>query len=208
MFANICSSAASENPLVTLSKFFALQELMDQPNGTTPLKDKSLQLYKISSPVEIDKSGKKAVSMTDKTKSTSKSFKHFTELSVTEKQEWAKGDGVKEINELREVLLHETRSWFLKYLEKTLDDWFSEGSIEKKGKVSKDIAGRQMDRANHIALTLSHLKHANKWLEKLRSTSNLESEELVETIDKLKQKIYSCLLLHIDSAAFALENRT
>ncbi|TKY64231.1 hypothetical protein E2542_SST14124 [Spatholobus suberectus] len=177
---------------------------MDQSNGTTPPKDKLLQLYR-TSPAEIDKTDKKSVLVPGK--SASKPPTHSTELSVTEKQEWATGNGLKEINELRDVLLIETRSWFLKYLEKTLDVWFSTSSQEKRGKTSKDTAGRQMENANHIALMLSHLKQANEWLEKLRSTLNLEHEELVETVDRLKQKVYSCLLLHVDSAAFALENR-
>ncbi|XP_020213804.1 uncharacterized protein LOC109798026 [Cajanus cajan] len=201
MFANICSSASSENPHGTLNKFFALQQLIDQPNGTTQLKDKPLELDKIPTSAEKQKWGKTA-GLTP-VKSTSKSPKSLTELSGTEKQEWAKGDGMKEINELREVFLNETRSWFLMYLEKTLDAGFSVASQEK----GKDIAGRQMEQANHIALTLSHLKHANDWLDKLRCYSNTESEGLVETVDRLKQKVYSCLLVHVDSAALALENR-
>ncbi|XP_027337339.1 uncharacterized protein LOC113851049 [Abrus precatorius] len=204
MFANISSSAAAENPHVTLNKFFTFQELMDQSNGTTPHKDRSIPLSK-TSPSEVDQSEKESVLMLGKSKS--KSPKHSTELSLIDKQEWAKGNGLKDVNELREVLLSETRTWFLKYLEKTLDVWFSTSSQEKKGKVSKDIVGNQMEHANHIALMLSHLKQANEWLEKLRSTVNLKREDLVETVDRLRQKVYSCLLLHVDSAAFALENR-
>ncbi|WJX83573.1 hypothetical protein P8452_66229 [Trifolium repens] len=166
MFANICSSASSENPHVTLDKFFALQQLMDQPNDTTQLKAKFLQSHNIQSPTEKQKYGKKS-----------------------------------------EVLLNETRSWFIKYLEKTLDSGFSRVLFQEKGKESKVIAGRETAHANHIAVTLSHLKHANEWLETLRNSLNSESEGLVETIDKLKQKIYSSLLVHIDSAAVALENR-
>ncbi|XP_027902067.1 uncharacterized protein LOC114162397 isoform X1 [Vigna unguiculata] len=204
MFASICSFASSENPHATLNKFFALQQLMDQPNGTAQLNEKSLQLYRISTPVEKHKSGTTAGLMP--AKSTAKSSKPLTELSGTEKQEWAKGGGMKEIDELRELLLNETRSWFLMYLEKTLDAGFSVGSHEK-GKDSKDVAGRQIEQANNIALTLSHLKHANEWLDKLRSSCNTESEGMVETVDRLKQKVYSCLLVHIDSAALALGNR-
>jgi hypothetical protein len=204
MFANICSSASSENPHVTLDKFFALQQLMDQPNDTTQLKAKFLQSHNIESPTEKQKHGKKT-GFTHR-KSTSKSQKPLTELSVTEKQEWAKENGVKQINELKEVFLNETRSWFIKYLEKTLDAGFSRG-FQDKGKESKVIAGRETAHANHIAVTLSHLKHANEWLETLRNSLNSENEGLVETIDRLKQKIYSSLLVHIDSAAVALENR-
>ncbi|MED6206176.1 hypothetical protein PIB30_024473 [Stylosanthes scabra] len=206
-FANICSSAASENPHIILNNFFALQQLMDQPNATAKSKDKSLQLYKIPPPAEKEQSGKKT-GLVSSGKGTSKSPKPLIELTGSEKQEWAKGDGMKEINELREVLLNETRSWFLKYLEKTLDTGFSMGSqSQEKGRESKYITGRQMELANHIALTLSHLKHANEWLDKLRSSLSSESDSLVETVDRLKQKVYSCLLVHIDSAALALENR-
>ncbi|BAT98264.1 hypothetical protein VIGAN_09190700 [Vigna angularis var. angularis] len=207
MFANICSSAASENPHVTLNKFFSFQELINQSNGTStvPHTDKLYHLYKTSSPSETDKNDKKSVLMPGKI--SSKSPKYSPDLSDTEKQEWATVNGLKEINELREVLLIETKSWFLKYLEKTLDVWFSISSQEKRGKTSKDPAGKKMNHANHIALTLSLLKQANEWLEKLRNTSNMENEELLETVDRLKQKVYSCLLLHVDSAAFALENR-
>lgn len=207
MFADVCSSAVSENPHVTLNKFFALQQLVDQPNGTTQLKDKSLQLlHKMKSRTEKDKSGKTA-DILRSAKSTSKSPKPLTKLSGTEKQEWAKGDGIKEINELKEVFLNETRSWFFRYLEKTLDAGFS-GVSQEKGKETKDIAGRKVVQANHIALTLSQLKHANDWLDKLRSSLNSEDEEgLLESVDRLKRKVYSCLLVHIDSAALALENR-
>ncbi|CAI8593558.1 unnamed protein product [Vicia faba] len=174
MFANICSSAGSENPHITLDKFFALQQLIDKPNVTTQSKAKSLQSNSTQSPTEKHKHSKKSGLV--HAKNTSKSPKSLTELSVTEKQEWAKENG------------------------------FSR-AFEEKGKESKAIGGRDTARANHIAVTLSHLKHANEWLEKLRSSLNSENEGLVETIDRLKQKIYSSLLVHVDSAAFALENR-
>jgi len=207
MFANICTSAASENPHVTLNKFFSFQELINQSNGTStvPHTDKLLNLYKVSSLTETEKNDKKSVLVPGKI--SSKSPKYSPDLSDTEKQEWATVNGLKEINELREVLVIETKSWFLKYLEKTLDVWFSISSQEKRGKTGKDTAGKKMNHANHIALTLSLLKQANEWLEKLRNTSNMENEALLETVDRLKQKVYSCLLLHVDSAAFALENR-
>ncbi|XP_054784527.1 uncharacterized protein LOC129291276 [Prosopis cineraria] len=205
MFANLCSTAASENPHLTMNKFFALQQLMDQPNPASPLKYKSLQPCKNLSPAEPDKPCKKTGFMAG---TSSKSPKQAaTKLNETQRLEWAKGDGLKETKEMREILSNETRSWFLKFLEKTLDSRFSMGSREKKGKDSKEIAGRHVEEANNIALTLSHLKQANEWLEKLRSKLGPESEGLVETIDGLKKKVYSCLLVHVDSAASALENR-
>ena len=60
---------------------------------------------------------------------------------------------------------------------------------------------------NHIAVTLSLLKHVNEWLDKLRSKlSSKDNNGLMKTVDRLKQNTYSCLLTHVDSAASALEN--
>lgn len=158
---------------------------------------------------DMEKSSKKAGTV--HRKSTLKSSKPFIELSGNEKLEWAKGDSAKDIKELRELLLNETTSWFLKFLEAALDVGFRLNTQEKKG---KDIAGRRNEPDNHIAVTLSQLKKANEWLDKLKSNSSSEDNGLVETVDWLKHiewlknKVYSCLLVHVESAATALENRS
>lgn len=132
------------------------------------------------------------------------------ELSIDDKLEWANGDGLKDGKELRAILLDETQSWFLEFLERALDVGFQMGNLETvkgKGKNHSNIANKP-EPNSQIAVTLSQLKHANEWLDKLRSKLVLEKQEVrVETIDRLKQKIYTCLLVHVDSAAFALENR-
>ncbi|EEF33197.1 conserved hypothetical protein [Ricinus communis] len=205
MFADLRSSASLENPHLSLTKFFALQQLIDQPNVTTPLKDKSLQLSTHCFIADTERTSKRTG--LSHAKSTLKTPKSSIESSSTEKLEWAKGDGAKEIKELREAVLNETRTWFLKFLEGALEVGFRVAIQEKKGKHS---AGRRMEpENNHIAVTLSQLKHANEWLDKLRNNLNLENNNgLVETIDRLKQKVYACLLAHVDSAASALENRS
>lgn len=203
MFADLCSSASPENPHLYLTKFFTLQQLIDQPNATTPLKDKSFQSLIQHSAQETDTFSKKTCLIHGK--SIMKSTKSSVELSGSEKLEWAKGDGGKEIKELRDILLNETRSWFLKFLEAALDTGFRVGNQEKKGKYT---AGRLLEADNQIALALSQLKHANGWLDKLRSNLSSDNNGIVETIDRLKQKVYACLLLHVDSAASALENRS
>ncbi|XP_021627600.1 uncharacterized protein LOC110626145 isoform X3 [Manihot esculenta] len=205
MFADLRASASQENPHLSLTKFFTLQQLIDQPNVTIPLKDKSLKISTQFSFSDTEKTSKKTG--LSHVKSTLKSPKSSMELGVPEKLEWAKGDGTKEIKELRETVLSETRNWFLKFLEGALDTGFRVAIQEKKG---KDIAGRRMEpENNHIAVTLSQLKHANEWLDKQRN--NLISENnngLLESVDRLKQKVYACLLAHVDSAASALENRS
>ncbi|XP_028752144.1 uncharacterized protein LOC114711883 [Neltuma alba] len=169
-------------------------KLMDQRNAKISLKDKSLQSSNLSSHEKTDKSGRKT-SLVPGKNTTLKSSKPQIELSVSGKLEWAKGDGLKEANELRQILIKETRSWFLRYLEKTLDSGFSSsGTQGKKDRVNKDIA-----------LTLSNLKNAKEWLDKQSSTLDIESEEMVETVERLKQKVCSSLLVQVGSAASALE---
>ncbi|TXG68237.1 hypothetical protein EZV62_003172 [Acer yangbiense] len=206
MFADLCSSASPENPHLSLTKFFTLQQLIDQPNVTTPLKDKSLQSSTHNSAQDTDKFTKKTGLIHAKS-TLMKSTKPSPELTGTEKLEWAKADGAKEIKEMRDTLLSETSNWFLKFLEAALDAGFRVGNQEtKKGKYS---TGRLvMEPDNHIAVKLSQLKHANEWLDKLRNNLSSENNGLVDTIDRLKQKVYGCLLLHVDSAALALENRS
>ncbi|KAA8540224.1 hypothetical protein F0562_024213 [Nyssa sinensis] len=201
MFADLCSSASTENPHISLTKFFTLHQLIDQPNATNPAKDKSLHYSITSAPQDKDNSSKKRGS--EHGRSAMKSLKPLIELTGADKLEWAKGDGSKEIKDLREILLNETQSWFLKFLEGALDVGFHASSQEKRG---KDSIGRRIEPS--LAVTLSQLKHANEWLDKLRSNMNLEKNGLVETVDRLKHKVYTCLLVHVDSAASALESRS
>ncbi|XP_012068839.1 uncharacterized protein LOC105631356 isoform X2 [Jatropha curcas] len=208
MFADLRSSASPENPHLSLTKFFTLQQLIDQLNTTTPLKDKSdksVQIFTHFSFQETQKTSKK-IGLSH-AKSILKTRKSSMEVNTTERLEWAKGDCAKDIKELRESLLNDTRTWFLKFLEGALDTGFRVATQDKKGKES---AGRRMEpENNHIAVTLSQLKHANVWLDKLRNNLSSETNDgLLEIVDRLKQKVYSCLLAHVGSAASALENRT
>ncbi|KAK2970030.1 hypothetical protein RJ640_008370 [Escallonia rubra] len=203
MFGDLCSSASPDNPHLCLTKFFALYQLIDHPNVTAPTKDSSLN-YSINSPTpDKDKSSRKAGHIQGR--NTMKSLKATIELSGADKLEWAKGDGLKEVKDLKELLVNEAQSWFLKFLEAALDAGFQVGNQEKKG---KDGVARQMEPNNHIAVALSQLKQANEWLDRLGSNLNSEKNGLLETIDRLKQKVYACLLVHVDSAASALESRS
>ncbi|XP_049397533.1 uncharacterized protein LOC125861719 [Solanum stenotomum] len=197
MFAELCSSASPESPHLNLSKFFTLNQLMDQPNNTNKTNEQILDNFASKlSLQDKEKSSKKTRSLND-TKNTPKSL---IEVSVSEKVEWAKGDGSKGIKELRDVLFNEMQSWFLKFMDEALDVGFQLSEQEHK---KKTRVVQQTDTNNQIALALSQLKHANDWLDKLQSKSTL-NKDVAETVDRLKQKLYACLLLHIDSAASAL----
>lgn len=204
MFADLCSSASPDNPHLPLNKFFILHQLIDQPNIAAPLKDNSIPVTtKQLIPPDVGKLSKRTGLIHGK--STLKSPKAPAEVSGAEKLEWAKGDSAKEIAELKEILINETRSWFLKFLEEALDTGFHLKPQEKKG---KDSAGRRNEPDNHIAVTLSQLKKANEWLDKLKNNISSDNTGLVGNVDRLKQKVYACLLVHVESAASALENRS
>ncbi|KVH97914.1 uncharacterized protein LOC112511755 [Cynara cardunculus var. scolymus] len=211
IFGQLCSSASHANPHESLTKFFSLYGLIEEENvSVIPKEDKLLEFSSSSQePDKLNKSSKKTG--VARVTSTKKTPKTWVELTVAEKLEWARGDGMKEGKEVREILLDVTQSWFLEFLERALDVGFQMGNLETvkgKGKNHNNIANKT-EPSSQIAVTLSQLKQANEWLDKLRSKMMLEEKQemLVETIDGLKQKIYACLLVHVDSAAVALENR-
>ncbi|XP_071685573.1 uncharacterized protein [Rutidosis leptorrhynchoides] len=204
MFGELCSSASHAKPHESMAKFFTLYDLIIQENGSIapPTKDDKCILLSSSSPaLENNKEksekktglarGGKCIQKTQKTTA-------MELLSVADKLEWANGDGLKEAKELREILLEETQSWFLKFLGKALDVGFQMETVKGKGKNQNQNQDKPQ-----ILVILSHLKNANEWLDELRRKMILQNnEDVVETIDLVKQKIYSCLLVQVDSAAF------
>ncbi|KAG8388437.1 hypothetical protein BUALT_Bualt02G0125800 [Buddleja alternifolia] len=204
MFADLYSSASPENPHLPLSKFFTLNQLLEKADATVPTKEMWENLQINSSMQEKEKPTKKIGPLHRRTTSKAPT-RPSLELTTADKLEWSKGDGSKHILELRKILSTETQSWFLNFLEKALENGFRGGAQEKKGKES---IARVVEQNNHIASTLSQLKQANEWLDNLKSNnSSSQKSELLETIDRLKQKVYACLLVHVDSAALALETR-
>ncbi|KAM3380043.1 hypothetical protein P3S68_005616 [Capsicum galapagoense] len=203
MFAELCTSASPESPHTSLSKFFMLNDLVERPSAKTeePTPDKFSTKLSVQDKL---KEGKMTSFLNSKT--TSKSLKPSMELSEAEKLEWAKGDGSKDITELRELLLNEIQSWFLKFLEGSLEVGFWQNKQEQKTKVS---VPRQTESKTQIAFTLSQLKHANEWLDKVRSTlSSDDNSVLMIRVDGLKQKLYTCLLVYVDSVASVLGKTT
>ncbi|EPS71203.1 hypothetical protein M569_03555, partial [Genlisea aurea] len=120
--------------------------------------------------------------------------------------EWAKGDGVEEAVELSEKLRLQSQDWFLGFMERFLDaDVVVVGCANKKNNNSAADSGQQ------IAGMLSQLKSVNQWLDEI--ISNKDHHQLprtccVETIERIRKKIYEYLLTHVESAAAALGGGT
>nr|GMD21235.1 uncharacterized protein LOC109192393 isoform X4 [Ipomoea batatas] len=168
MFADLCSSASPENPHLSMTKFFALHDLIEQPKIAAKKEQRVLDDYCLTKlPVtDNEKHNKKTDSNLSKGKL--KPSKPPLELGGTEKQEWARGEGLKATKDLRESLSNETHLWFLKFLDAALDVGFQANNNNNNNKENKS-KGRQEEAitgGNHIALTLSLLKQANEWLDK------------------------------------------
>ena len=72
-------------------------------------------------------------------------------------------------------------------------------------KSAKDrISAQAKETDDEIAATLSQLKQASDWLDQVKSEAAHDMVEISDTVDRLKQKIYACLLGHMESAASAL----
>lgn len=206
MFADLSSSASPKTPHTSLRSFFTLQSLLDQAQVTAaapPKDDKSLQLLS-SKPIrtEPEKLSKRTSLLASSRATTKSSSKTLTQA---EKLEWVTGNGgtTEEMKAMRDIMSQETRSWFMRFLEEAIDTGFHASVQVKKGK-TKGARGEEPD--NHIAETLSQLKQANEWLDKVKSDDHHSSDDdcLLENIERLKKKIYSCLLLYVDSAASAI----
>ncbi|KAI0495688.1 hypothetical protein KFK09_021991 [Dendrobium nobile] len=204
IFADLRKPSPHENHHVSLNKFFTLYQLINIPN--TIIQKESLSSH-ITEPSLPDKDTPNKKTSPPEKSSVLTTSNLSKELCEIEKLEWATFDGFKEIQSVRATLLKESQSWFLKFLEKALDTGFHSDSRSKKA--TKDrVEGNTKESEDKIAVTLSHLKQANDWLDQLLSEGGIEEEEVLSTIERLKLKVYSCLLGQVESAASALENRT
>ncbi|XP_072992965.1 uncharacterized protein [Typha latifolia] len=205
IFADLCQSATGGNPHESLTKFFQLHRLIDQENIVT-VKDDSGEIPKqpLSDKEKLSKNTSAARSRT-----VSNAQKNSEESTVNEKIEWAREDGFKDIQELWATLKKESQSWFLNFLEGALVTGFkSEAQVKKITKNRVAGQSNSKDSDGMITVTLAQLKDAHDWLDQLRSEVGTTTDGLVEIIDRLKEKVYNCLLGQVESAASALENRT
>ncbi|CAM8894550.1 unnamed protein product [Rhodiola kirilowii] len=102
---------------------------------------------------------------------------------------WSKGNGMKETMELAAKLKSEMQTWFLKFVEESLDAGFRVfGGCKSNGGNGK----LPLDNGS-IAAVLSHLKRVNDWLDRVVSK---QDELLAGKIERLKRKIYGFVIQH------------
>uniref|UniRef100_A0ACD5TVA2 Uncharacterized protein n=3 Tax=Avena sativa TaxID=4498 RepID=A0ACD5TVA2_AVESA len=201
IFTEIMNSA-EEDPHGAVNKFFQLNRLIIQQNVFW--KDNSLDSGK-ESRAEKEKPSRK-VSATQNKSAGSSATKNPDDAYTSGKLEWAREDGFKEIRRSWIDLKKESQSWFLNFLGDALESGFKfEGGT--KSNTRERVRGQSKGGDGQIAIRLSQLKETSNWLDQLQSEADKSADGLVETIEQLRQKAYSCLLGTVETAASALESR-
>ncbi|KAK8548297.1 hypothetical protein V6N13_054902 [Hibiscus sabdariffa] len=105
---------------------------------------------------------------------------------------WTRGNGLDEAVDMADMLRMESQDWFLGFVEKFLD---------------ADVDSSALSDNGQIAGMLTQLKSVNDWLDEISSSKDEDETPLnvsMETVDRLRKKIYDYLLTHVESAAAAL----
>lgn len=100
-----------------------------------------------------------------------------------------RGGGLEEAAELSRILAADSRNWFLGFVNGFLDSG-------PKGEPLTDRA--------QLATTLAALKKTNDWLDEVDGAAIWAPGQQLETVQKLRSKIYGYILGHVESAAAAL----
>ncbi|CAN6451343.1 unnamed protein product [Victoria cruziana] len=173
MLSSLQSSSSSVDIPLTLTKFFDLHKSL-----ISAKKNSSLTLF----------SGKDKLS-TSKVSQNRSSCIVSIETPQKEKIEWKSGDGGREIQELRVVLLKESESWFLNFLGKELDA--HDRRTPAGGK------SRQQGTDVRSTIGIPEMKSINDWLDGWLVRKKEEGSEVGEandTLERLKKKCYEYLL--------------
>lgn len=94
---------------------------------------------------------------------------------------WMKGNGMNETVKLGINLQKEMQTWFLKFVEESLDAGFQ-------------VFGKNISEVGPIKVILSQLKRVNDWLDRMISK---QDEALTGAVDMLKGKIYRFVIQHV-----------
>ncbi|GJN08884.1 hypothetical protein PR202_ga26844 [Eleusine coracana subsp. coracana] len=201
IFAEIRESSEVD-PHAAIAKFFQLQRLILQQSAVW--KSYSLEASKDSRP-EKEKPSRKVHASHNKA-APCNTAKNSDDAQTSEKVEWAREDGFKEICRSWITLKKESQSWFLSFLDGALEKEFK---FEDQSKNTRErVRGQSKGGDGRIAVRLSQLKETSNWLDQLQDEMDKSSDGSVETVEQLKQKVYKCLLGTVETAASALEGRT
>lgn len=144
-------------------------EKIDSENCSTKIKQ---SLRSSSKPVPKAKNETSHMSHSRRRVSTTKG-------TDAEQEARSPGSGLKHVAKLAEKLLSFSRSWFLDYLEVSLNRGF----------------GLRRAETSQMAVLLGQLKRVNQWLD-----GAFQGDEGDERLEKLRKKLYRFLLENVDSA--------
>jgi hypothetical protein len=195
------------DPHAAIAKFFQLQRLILQQSAVW--KACSLEMSKECRP-EKEKTSRKAPAASHSKAAPCNTAKNSdTDAQTSEKVEWAREDGLKEICRSWITLQKESQSWFLSFLEDALEAGFEFEDQTTKNTRDRVRRGQSRSGDGRIAVRLSQLKETSSWLDQLQEEMGKSCDgSAVETVERLKRKVYKCLLGTVETAASALEGRT
>ncbi|KAL4180821.1 hypothetical protein AMTRI_Chr12g234280 [Amborella trichopoda] len=204
IFASLHASAATENPHISISKFFSLHQILNQP----PLSSQEKPHFP-KAPIPPSPLRERPNKMGSQVPSKMPIKIHIETQPKEYNEGITIGDGIREIEDLRDLLVRDSEVWFLNYLEGPLDAGLQMPRLKGERKVPggglrkapEDVDRKILEDGNQIAVALSHLKRVSEWLDSLGASENKE------VVSRLKHKVYSCLLGHVESAASVLESR-
>jgi hypothetical protein len=203
IFAEVRESSEVD-PHAAIVKFFQLQRLILHQSAVW--KAYSPETSKESRP-ETEKPSWKAAASHNKA-APCNTAKNSDDAQASERVEWAREDGLKEICRSWIALKKESQSWFLCFLEDALETGFK-FEDQTKNTIRDRVRGQSKAVDGRIAVRLSQLKETSNWLDQLQDEMDKSSDgSAVESVVQLKQKVYKCLLGTVESAASALEGRT
>ncbi|EFJ15892.1 hypothetical protein SELMODRAFT_117469 [Selaginella moellendorffii] len=209
MFAELCSTSKPQLPQPSVEQFFDFHQRLGQAFTTA-------QALAVTKKTETDQNEDSTVPARSTLKSSTKTSSNEPSVPKPAPEpvamEWVRGNGLKDTAELAMQLQLEAQSWFVKHIEEALDNGFqASGAMDAEQVTGAQQQQQQQQLHNsQLALMLSQLKRVNDWLDATGSgkgESSLEPQ-FVETLARLKRKIYEFLLQHVESAASALGSQS
>ncbi|KAI4376636.1 hypothetical protein MLD38_014377 [Melastoma candidum] len=216
-FSDLCSVSKAENPMPAIDQFFKIYDEVLKSARTTESMDRNsspvvdnipsgksnfsvwvetalatdLQIVNFLTDQDIDPTSTPRNGGVLNRKRTNDALQPNVELKTA--QDWTKGQGVKENVELCQKLQTEMQSWFLRFVEESLDAGFRVFGDGSGGGSSG--RGRNLD-CSSVAAVLSNLKRVNDWLDRVGPKPE---GKVTEKIDRLKRKIYGFVIKHVGS---------
>ncbi|KAI3811119.1 hypothetical protein L1987_20836 [Smallanthus sonchifolius] len=186
MFSNLCSMSKAINPLPTIDSFMSVYNDAVKATATaesvTSNHNHNRTMVHDNAPPPTDHSKSLAL-WVEAALATDLEVVTLLSKQGTDGP-WMKGNEMKETVQSGMSLQKEMQTWFLKFVEESIDAGFQ---VFGKNSASSSEVGP-------IKVILSQLKRVNDWLDRMVSK---QDKALTGAVDRLKGKIYRFVIQHV-----------